>query len=229
MLTVVTFLWGSKYSADYVERAAAGVHRHLRQPHRFMVLTEGDRIANFSSGIVRRTIIDPQLIGRHCFVRLRLFDPDWQKANEITDRLVCIDLDNVITGPLDPLFDRPETFVVLFGANMANPNPFNCSVFMLRAGAHSHVWREFSLEAAVKIPHYEFPDDQGWIWSQLPDAAGWFLGPRSGIWAFNKGRGEASWPRDNSLPPGARIVAFPGGRDPSMFTKLDWVRRNWTI
>jgi hypothetical protein len=94
---------------------------------------------------------------------------------------------------------------------------------MLRAGAHPEVWLDFSLDAARKVPYYAFPDDQGWIWHKLPNAEGWRCGPESGIWSFRK-RG---WPKDDKLPEGARIVAFPGSRDPSMFTHLDWMKEHW--
>jgi hypothetical protein len=53
----------------------------------------------------------------------------------------------------------------------------------------------------------------------MPNAAGWPCGPDSGIWSF----GKRGWPRNNELPSGARMVAFPGYRDPSMFENLDWV------
>ncbi len=210
MLNIGTWVWGDKYDQRYVERLFAGIRRHLSQPYRPWVfqVSEHDHYLTEIPG---------------CFARLRMFDPIWQRDNGIDDRLVCLDLDVVITGPLDPLFDRPESFVILQGANAANPCPFNGSVMMLRAGAHPEVWSDFSLQAAGKAPFYAFPDDQGWLWHKLPNAAGWNCGPESGIWSF----GKRGWPQDNKLPQGARIVAFPGKRDPSMFTYLDWVKENW--
>ncbi len=210
VLTVCTWAWGQKYGREYIERLAAGLRRHLRQPYRMMVccVDERDQYLTEVPG---------------CFARLRMFDPQWQRDHGIDDRLVCLDLDVVITGPLDPLFDRPESFVILQGANAANPNPFNGSVMMLRPGAHPEVWSEFSLEAAGKVPFYAFPDDQGWLWHKLPGAACWWAGSESGVWSFRK----RTWPGDDKLPEGARIVAFPGKRDPGMFTHLDWVQEHW--
>ncbi len=80
-----------------------------------------------------------------------------------------------------------------------------------------------ALEAAAKVPFYEFPDDQGWIWHKLPRAAGWLAGPTSGIYGFKK----PGWPPGDNLPADARLVAFPGARDPSQFTHLPWVRKYW--
>lgn len=222
-LVIVTWLWGTKYSPDYVTKLAAGARRHLKQPHRFLCITERERDISFAAGIERHAIKDPELIGRGCFVRLRLFEPEWQAKRGVDDRLVCIDLDTVITGPIDPLFDRPEPFVILQGANAKNPCPFNGSLMMLRAGAHSDVWSTFSMTAAIEAPHHEFPDDQGWLWDKIPDAAGWKAGAESGVYAFQK----PGWPKGDNLPADARIVAFPGWRDPSKFAHLDWVQQYW--
>lgn len=212
MLHVCTWHWGTKYGSTHLMRLRRGLARHLSQPYRFAVLHVEQR---------DRHLI--QIPG--CFARLRMFDPDWQWENYIKegDRLVCMDLDAIVTGPLDPLFDRPEPFVILQGANAVNPCPFNGSLMMLRAGAHPEVWREFSLDAAKTIPFFEYPDDQGWLSVKVPGAAGWQAGTASGVYAFKK----PGWPAGDDLPKDARIVVFPGWRDPSKFTHLRWVRDHW--
>jgi hypothetical protein len=210
VLTIGTFFWGVKYSGGYVSKLRDGIKRHLKEPHRFVVFhpdPRDDELKNIPG----------------CFSRLRAFEPEWQARNGIDDRLVVVDLDVVVTGALDDLFRRPEPFLILKGANQSNPNPMNGSLWMLRPGYRPDVWSDFSLEAAANVPHYEFPDDQAWLNAKIPDAAGWNAGPESGIWSFAK-RG---WPKDNRLPDGAKLVVFPGWRDPSKFEHLDWVRNNW--
>jgi uncharacterized Zn-finger protein len=209
-LTVVTFSWGSKYGPEYVNRLRAGVTRHLSAGHEFRVLIPAPEDMHLT-----------EIPG--CFARLRIFDPVWQAAQGLTGRIVCLDLDLIVTGPLDALFDRPEPFVILSGANKSNPCPYNGSVFMLRAGAHPEVWSDFTLDAARAAPFYQFPDDQGWFAHKLPGAAEWPCGPKSGIYAFRK----PQWPVCDALPKDARIVAFPGHRDPSQFTNLRWVKEHW--
>lgn len=210
-LTVGAWFWGDKYNSNYIGRLQRGVARHLTQPYRFKIFNPSQEDEYLT-----------KLPG--CFARLRMFDPKWQKENDI-DRLVCLDLDSVITGPLDPLFDRPEPFVILQGANAVNPCPYNGSLMMLRAGAHPEVWNDFSLEAAQQIPKHEFPDDQGWLWHKVPGTARWKAGSESGVYAFQK----PGWPRGTkSLPSDTRLVVFPGWRDPAKFVHLDWVRENWS-
>lgn len=223
-LVVCTWLWGTKYAPIYVERLYSGLQKHLKQPFRFICLTESDRIGNFSSGIERHAIQDMELTRpKGCFVRLRMFDPRWQQSHSIEDRLACLDLDVVITGALDCLFDRPEPLVILQGANASNPCPYNCSAMMLRTNAHAEIWNDFSIDRLDEIPKYDFPDDQGWIWHRAPHAAAWRAGASSGIYAFKK----PGWPPGDLLPADARMVAFPGSRDPNMVLHLPWIRRHW--
>src|SRR5688572_27810055 len=116
MIWVVTWWWGDKYQGHYVERLSQGVTRHLEQPHKFVVVSDKPEAS--------WEIPNPELTKeKGCFARLRLFDLEWltSKGVEPGDRIVCIDLDSVITGPLDPLFNRAEPFLILQGANAANP------------------------------------------------------------------------------------------------------------
>lgn len=222
-LNILTFWWGDKYPLAYVERLACGLARHMHQPYRF-VCVHG-RGLQPPAGVEGVRLADPGLCTmRGCFARLRTFSPEWQQQIGIApgERIVWLDLDIIITGSLDELFDRDEDFVILQGANRFNPCPHNGSVIMLRAGAHAEVWDTFSPEAARNVPFFEFPDDQGWLWHCLPDAAGWQVG-ESGIYAFQK----PAWPRDDRLPPNARIVAFPGHRDPSHYLQREWVQQHW--
>lgn len=209
-MTIATWRWGQKYDGHYVERLKSALMRNIKQEFRFGVFSpeeEDDYLTKVPG----------------CFCRLRMFDPEWQEKHGISGRLVCVDLDVVVTGELDEAFDRPEKFVILQGANSSNPCPFNGSMMMLRTGSRPDVWKDFSLKRAEEVPYFEFPDDQAWLAHKVPDAGGWKAGPESGIYAFQK----PGWPKGDGLPAGAKLVAFPGWRDPSRFAHLDWVKRHW--
>lgn len=222
-IAFITWLWGDKYNESDVAKLAAGVRRYHAGPYRFVVFA--DRDLKLPPPIEVKPIADPTLTGRGCFCRLRMFDPDWQREHGFDGRIASLDLDLVVTGNIDDVFHREETFLILQGVNAANPCPFNASLMMLRAGQHAEVWQDFSQEKANVVPFYEFPDDQGWIWHKLPNAAGWKGGQASGIYAFCK----PGWPYGygHSLPPNARIIAFIGWRKPAKFKSLDWVDANW--
>lgn len=210
MLTVCTWIWGHKFSKDHIDRLREGVKRHMKQPYQWRVF--------------HPEVCDMYLTKiPGCFARLRMFDPKWQVKNGLEDRFVNIDLDTVVTGQLDPLFDRAEPFVIMQGANAANPCPFNGAMMMLTPGAHPEVWDDFSLEAAKMAPFHSFPDDQGWIWHKIPEAAGWKVGAETGVYVYQK-RG---WPQGTKqLPAGARLITFINN-DPSKMMELEWVQQHW--
>lgn len=219
MLIVTTWLWGKKYGPEYLARLRSGLARNIKQPYRLLILT--DKVSAPDERLIPNIGLT-KVIG--CFARLRMFDPQWQSDNGMNegDRIVQIDVDSIITGPLDPLFDRPEPFVILQGGNY-QPCKFNGALWMLRAGSHPEIWNEFSLDAAAQVPFHEFPDDQGWLWAKIPDAPGWKTGPSSGCYVYQK----PGWTTAQSLPQGARYVTFAGKKRPDLVTHLDWVAENW--
>ncbi len=223
-LTVTTWLWGSKYTEEDVLRLYFGFLRNTTKPFRFLV--SSDRKLNLPEPIQQIRINDPSLIGQGCFCRLRIFDQQWQHANKITGNIINLDLDAIITDNIDSVFNRLDKFVILSGVNAVNPNPFNCSVMLLRAGKFSKVWDDFSLAATLQIKYHSFPDDQGWIWNKLPDAKVWSGGAGSGIYGFMK----PGWPMwTNDLPYNAKIVAFIGKRKPPMYAHLSWMKKHWRV
>lgn len=209
VLTVVVWHWGTKYPVYYVDRLISAVGRHL--PTARVLIAEPEQ----------EDLPLTKIPG--CFARLRTFDPAWQKARGIVEgeRVVVLDLDLVITGNLQKVFHRSEPFVILQGVNSVNPCPYNGSVWMLSAGYRPDVWSEFSIEAASKVPFYAFPDDQAWFYHMMP-TAGAFT-PAHGVYGFMK----PGWSTGNVLPSNAKIVAFPGSRDPLQFTHLKWVAQHW--
>ncbi len=224
MLHITTHLWGNAYGEHYVRRLAAAVGRNLTEPHRFTCLTDSVR---HLPDVHQFKIPTPSALTsiKGCFARLRLFDPAYQEHLGINpgDRVVSLDLDLVVTGELDTLFDRSEDFTILQGINSTNPCPYNGSVWMLRAGARPDVWIDFSFKNYTKfnVPFHSFPDDQGWFNYKMPDAGSW--GPDDGVYGFKK----QGWPSGDDLPVNAKIVAFPGWRDPAKFEHLQWVKDNW--
>lgn len=210
MIHVVTWCWGSKYPPHYAERLRSAVARNLKLEHRFLVCRPrpADEALTKIPG---------------CFARLRTFDPAWQAEHGIAggDRIVCLDLDLVVTGDIGAIVHRAEPFIILQGVNAANPCRYNGSVWSLRAGYRPDVWSDFSIEAASAVPHYLFPEDQAWFAAKMPDAGAY--GPHEGVYGFQK----PGWPEGERLPANACLVAFFGRRDPNQFVHLEWVQAHW--
>jgi len=222
MLFVCTWLWGDKWSLIYAERLFAGLRRNLREQFASVLITDRRRESSADIDIEW----DNGLFGLPgCLARIAMFDSGLQ--DEIGagygDRVVNIDVDAVITGPLDPLFDRYNEFTIMQGYNQTNPCPFNGSLWMFRAGERHDVWEDFSLDAfeRYKVPIHSIPDDQGWLHHKFPKADAYTTA--DGVYAFKK----IGWKKGRrKLPLDARLVVFPG-RDPAKYLECDWIRQHW--
>ena len=128
-LIVSTWIWGAKYGGHYIARLKYHVAQNMTRLHRFVVFTP---------------LVGDEPLFDGCFVRMRMFDPDFQAQYGIKpgDRVLNLDLDLVVTGSIDGLFDRFESLVILAGANASNPCPFNGSVMLFRGGDDNfELWR----------------------------------------------------------------------------------------
>src|SRR5689334_15556874 len=105
MLFVCTWLWGTKWPPVYVERLAAGLRRNLKQPCRFVLVTDRSVSPAIVDIVVRIESSEQQIMRRPgCLVRMRMFDAGWQvRLGAVKgDRIACVDVDAVVTGQVDP-------------------------------------------------------------------------------------------------------------------------------
>lgn len=238
MITVTFFLWfdpAGKYNArhvyrpEHVNRLKREVAANLALPHEFVVVS--DRPDGFDSDI-RVVPIDRTLIrdGKR-WPKLMIYRPD--AGALIGWRILALDIDADVHGPLAPLVDRPEAFV---GWKNPNPSPrhtiLNSSIVLLTAGARRQVWDSFDLDeaAAFAVADRRGGSDQshvsrilgegeamwteadGIYWSRtmgdrVPAAAG-MLGDRAPAAAGTLG---------DRMPVAARIVFHAGWEKPARF------------
>jgi hypothetical protein len=180
MLTVLTWLWNqpqgrTKFTAEHVWIWADMVSRNLSMRHRLAcVTTETDLPPNVERidppGEFEK--IQPNWGPRkpNCYRRLSMFRRDAAKL--FAKRFVCMDLDCVIGGPLDPLFERSEDLVLFKGTNP--DRPYNGSMMMIEAGCRPQVYEDFSAEGARISGEQFVGSDQAWL-------------------ALKLGRGEKTW------------------------------------
>jgi hypothetical protein len=232
-LTFCTFKWRpapgyrSHFTGEHVNTLARMIRRHYSKPHRFVVITD-DPAGITEPGIEAFEIWQdharvPNPSGRgnpSCYRRLRLFAPAPGKF--LGPRFVCVDLDTVITADITPLFDRPEDFVIW--KSTTSTNPYNGSMFMLRAGTRPQVWMDFDpgLSPMQTRRAGFFGSDQAWLAHCLgPDEAVWTKA--DGVLSYRVDVGKAK------LPEHARIVFFHGREDPwsREAQRLQWVKEHW--
>lgn len=228
MITVLTWLWSqpgmrTRYTTEHVALWADMVSRNLSMPHRLAcVTTETDLPPN----VIR---IEPPgefedveptwgPTKPNCFRRLSMFRRDAGKI--FGRRFVCMDLDVVIGGPLDPLFDRKEDLVLYRGTDPSRP--YNGSMMLIKAGCRPEVYEHFDQAGADASGSAFVGSDQAWLAHKLGwNEATW--GEEDGVWHWKR-----YWPLCKKVRP--RVLFFPGKRKPWEFARIvPFIRSNYRL
>lgn len=152
MLTVACVLSGPKYDESHVERLMRQVDGRLAQPYRFLCLTNED--------VPCERV--PLVTGwPGWWAKLELFRPGLFKGER--NRVLYLDLDVTVTGPLDDLADYPAPFVICRDFISIR---FNSSVMSWDAGAADEIYTAFSPSVMAAMR-----GDQDWIHRTMPGAA----------------------------------------------------------
>lgn len=196
---IMVWLWSqpggrTRYTPEHVRIWADMICRRLTLPHTLAVVTDvpGD-YGDIEVIAPPRDFEDIRIPtwGEHmpqCLRRLALFRPD---AAEVfgAERFVSMDLDCVISGSLDPLFDRDEDIVLYRGTTAKRP--YNGSMVMLRAGARPQVYDRFTPEEAIEAGQRYLGSDQAWISHVLGEGeATWGVDDGVHAWGSSWNRGE---------------------------------------
>lgn len=240
MLHAVTWKWRQEYCHSFLSEYANVLERMVRRHYdgdlRFVTVTDdpvGVDGETFPLWPDCSDLKDASQTGSGdrpwCYRRLKLFDPDQQRAMGIQpgDRIVSLDLDTVVVGDLNTLWDRNEAFVGWRVSNRATGYSYNGAMWMLRAGEYPDVWSSFdpatSPQRALRAGY--LGDDQAWLSLVLgQDRAAWTKA--DGIYT----RKETMTIGESAPPTDATIVMFHGrvkpwdaiaGEGPA------WVSRYW--
>lgn len=235
MLTVVTFKWKpapgyrSVFGPESVNTLYRMVDRQYTRPHRNVCITDDPRGFDPSIEVIPLwgefgDIPSPH--GGHnpsCYRRLKLFSAEIETL--LGKRFVAIDLDTVIVGNLEPLWDRQDDFVIW---GETDPRSwYNGSMFLMTAGARRQVYDTFDPVRSPRLAFNagRFGSDQGWISHVLgPGEARWGRG--DGVVSYRK---HVRPKPGRRLPVNARVVFFHGIHDPwgPEAQKLPWVREHY--
>lgn len=231
MISVVVWKWKtpgyrSHFGPQAVNTMRRMVARNLSLPHRFICVTNDPAGLDPSIELVPDREDFADLPSPHgggnpsCYRRLRLYALD--AVETFGNWIVSVDLDAVITGPLDPLWDRPDEFVAW--RDPIHRGQYNGSMQMLRAGSRPSVWTRFNPKISPRdAARAGFKgSDQAWITYCLPGESVWTRD--DGVYSFSVDGMDR-----RCLPADARIVMMHGRRDPwsPEVQELAWVREHW--
>lgn len=198
--------WGDKYGIEYVQRLKAACDRNMPQDvaYEFHVLT--DRLGH------TQQLHDE---GMNChsvwqdwpgwWQKVCLFDPVLWGRN---DRVLMLDLDIVVTGPLIDMFRSSwhTTAIANFGMNFRTSKYNSSAVLFNTDGPAGAIYDDF-LDTGPEAVMKELHGDQCWMWRVMGDSmrvwpAGWVQSYKYDL-------------RDRArLKPETRAVVFHGDPKP---------------
>ncbi|MCA9210969.1 MAG: hypothetical protein KDA55_21570, partial [Planctomycetales bacterium] len=110
MVNVICMKWGDKYGANYVNILRAMVRRHLSLPHRFVCFTENASGLHPEVEVFPLPELElPDGIPERCWRKLCTFD---RQLGDLHGPTLFLDLDVVVLGSLDSLFELPGKFFI---------------------------------------------------------------------------------------------------------------------
>ncbi len=211
MQTIICMKWGKRYGADYVNRLARAIARNTRRPTRLICFTDD------------RTGIDEAVI---CHELPSITLPDelswtpWRKLAiwqypliDLAGDVLFLDLDLVIIGDLDRLFDyHPGSYCVIDNWTQKGQGIGNTSCFRFPVERYRQIFDHF--EAQQKSVLDEYRIEQQYISALIPEQKFW---PDDWCVSFKHSLLPA-WPlrlwQAAPQPDDASIVAFTGKPDP---------------
>ena len=219
---ILCMKWGQKYAADYVNRLQRMVARHLTPPFQLVCLTDDPR------GIdpAVRTLPLPEL---GCAEPSRT-PGKWRKVAlwgaqlaDLQGPVLFIDLDSVIVASLDPYFSHGDPGAVILERNWARPlsGLGQTSVFRFPVGSHPEILERFRRDPQAIADRFRF--EQHFVTDSLGDQLQFW--PRGWTRHFRLhclGPVPLRYLRPAQLPPGSRIVTFPGGPNPADVKEGRW-------
>lgn len=212
MATIICMKWGTRYGPEYVNRLYAGVMRHTKLPVRFVCLT--DDSTGLNQGIEARPLppinIPERIASWKPWPKLAV----WQSPlYDITGDVLFLDIDLIITGPLDDLFAyHPGEYCVIENWTQLGKGIGNTSVFRFPVGRYKHIYDRFVENPEDVLREYKI--EQQYISALIPEQKFW---PAAWCISFKHTclpKFPLNWFKTPELPHDARVVAFTGKPDP---------------
>ena len=225
MQTVVCIKWGTRYGAEFVNRMWASVQRNTQRPTRLVCLT--DDTSGVDPAVQCEAIPEIDLPPD-------LLNTPWRKLtlwkaplHDLEGDCLFLDLDLVITGSLDAMFDvEPGRFCVIENWTQMGDGIGNTSAFRWPVGRFAHIYDDFQADPAKWLAKYRI--EQLYISREIADMVFW---PR--LWCASfKHTLLPPWPlnfvKAPALPSETKVVAFTGKPDQDEALRGEWpVKAPW--
>jgi len=211
MQTVLCLKWEDRYGPEYVNRLYSMVARNTKRPLRFVCFTDDRTGIRPEVELHDMPPFDlPEAMRRHPFRRMFIFQ---EKLADLTGPVLHLDLDLLVSGSIDELFDfRPDSdFCVAENWTQLGQGIGNMSVFRFKVGSLTHIWETFRADPMQQMRIHR--NSQTFVCRNLRHVD--FFPPE---WCLSfKHSILPRWPLNlfltPQLPRDARTIAFTGKPD----------------
>jgi len=206
--------WGGKYGADYVNRLYGMVARRLAGPFGFLCLT--DDAAGVRPEVTCAPI--PALPAyptspERGWAKIAAFSPTL--APLLPGPVLYLDLDVVIVGGLDALFDLPGAFPIIRDWYHPMGRIGNSSVFRYELAACRGLFEDFGRDCGAIIARHR--NEQEYLTHFMRGAGALTWWPADWCRSYRRDC-TAPWPlrywRAPAAPAGSRVLVFHGEPKP---------------
>lgn len=208
MITVMCVLKsGGAYDSEWVAKLKRGVERNLSVPHRFVCLSD-------VAVPCERIPLTHDWPG--WWSKVECFAPSL-----ITGKTLYLDLDTILTGPLEPFTDLPYDFAML--RNFHDNEMVGSGVMWFKERAPEGVYERFIQGPERIMDHYQkvklgsYRGDQAFIWDALGREVNKIESPTLRSYKVHC---------RNGLPEGTSIVCFHGRPRPIEINP-PWLKQHW--
>lgn len=218
-VNIVTIKWGALYGPEFANRLYAAVKRNLSRPHQFVCFTDNPEGLDPGIKVFPIPYVPmPDYYLNSGWRKICLFREDLP----ISGPSLFMDLDLVITGPLDDFFEygEPEQIPIIHNwvpwhktLFRKRPEIGNSSVFRFVANECSFVFEQYLREQEWALKTFWPP--QTYLTHCIRSRMVYW--PEEWIRSFKRHCTRffpLNFVLTPSIPPGARIIAFHGRPNP---------------
>ncbi len=152
--TVICLKWGVRYGPEYVNKLYSMVARHTKRPLRFVCIT--DDVSGLDPRVETRPMPEfdlPETFRFKGFRRMFLFK---ETLHDLTGPVLHLDVDLLVTGSIDDLFDYKPDAKYIVAENWTQPGQGigNMSVFRYHIGSQTKIWERFRADPLGMLKEY---------------------------------------------------------------------------
>ncbi len=225
MQTIVCMKWGNRYPASYVNTLWSMIRRNTARPTQLVCYT--DDAEGVDPAVKTHPLPEislPERVRWKPWRKISLWRPE---LPGLSGDALFVDLDVVITGPLDDFFDfAPEaSFCVIENWTQLGSGIGNTSVYRFRVGAHPYLFHRLEAEPEAVLRSHR--NSQTYISRSIREKTFW---PAPWCVSF-KHTLMPRWPLNflcaTKLPATAKVVCFTGKPDPDEARDGRWEAPWW--